>query len=212
MMFYSRSSGGFYVDEIHGARLVVIVDPAWTRPQIVIARNPETLSLFEGTDAVQLTIPDLAAVHPLIEIDNPACKIPADAVEITDAEHTALLAGQSTGQCITADAAGRPVLTAPVPTPFAVQKPAELASFRAEREKMLNRLAGIGMAATVNGDVALATAITAFRKGLLDIPSHPTVTAAATLADLKATIKARYKALVAETPAAAKAAFAGVDA
>ena len=36
--------------------------------------------------------------------------IPADAVEITDAEHIALLAGQSAGQRIEADEHGHPVL------------------------------------------------------------------------------------------------------
>lgn len=36
--------------------------------------------------------------------------IPPDAVEITDAEHAALLAGQSTGKIITAGAGGKPVL------------------------------------------------------------------------------------------------------
>lgn len=36
--------------------------------------------------------------------------IPADAVEITEAEHAALLEGQSAGQIITADKNGKPVL------------------------------------------------------------------------------------------------------
>jgi hypothetical protein len=43
--------------------------------------------------------------------------IPADATEITDAEHQALLAGQSQGKRITADANGRPVLQDPPPAP-----------------------------------------------------------------------------------------------
>lgn len=44
--------------------------------------------------------------------------IPADAVEITSAEHEALLAGQSSGRIIAADADGRPVLQdPPAPTP-----------------------------------------------------------------------------------------------
>jgi hypothetical protein len=44
--------------------------------------------------------------------------IPADAVEITDAEHTALLDGQSLGKIITADQDGRPMLSDP-PAPTA---------------------------------------------------------------------------------------------
>lgn len=41
--------------------------------------------------------------------------IPADAVEITDDEHTALLTGQSAGLRIGANNSGRPVLSAPIP-------------------------------------------------------------------------------------------------
>ena len=41
--------------------------------------------------------------------------IPADAVEITDEEHTALLEGQSQGKLIVADANGFPVLQDPPP-------------------------------------------------------------------------------------------------
>ena len=41
--------------------------------------------------------------------------IPADAVEITDAEHAALIEGQSQGKVIVADESGRPVLKDPPP-------------------------------------------------------------------------------------------------
>lgn len=41
--------------------------------------------------------------------------IPADAVEITDEEHAALLAGQSAGLRIATDSEGCPVLVAPLP-------------------------------------------------------------------------------------------------
>ena len=41
--------------------------------------------------------------------------IPADAVEITEAEHTALLEGQSMGKVIVADENGRPILQDPPP-------------------------------------------------------------------------------------------------
>lgn len=40
-------------------------------------------------------------------------KIPADAVEITDAQHAALLEGQYSGKIISADASGAPILTDP---------------------------------------------------------------------------------------------------
>ena len=41
--------------------------------------------------------------------------IPDDAVEITEAEHAALLEGQSQGKLIVADANGRPILQDPAP-------------------------------------------------------------------------------------------------
>ena len=41
--------------------------------------------------------------------------IPADAVEITEAEHAALIEGQSLGKRIVADANGRPILQDPPP-------------------------------------------------------------------------------------------------
>lgn len=41
--------------------------------------------------------------------------IPADAVEITEAEHAALLEGQSKGKFIVADESGRPILQDPPP-------------------------------------------------------------------------------------------------
>ena len=51
--------------------------------------------------------------HPAIHGDN----IPADAVEITCEQHAALLAGQSAGKIIAADADGFPVLQDPPPAP-----------------------------------------------------------------------------------------------
>lgn len=62
-MFYSKSTGGFYVEELHGV------------------------------------------------------SIPADAVEITAEQHAALLAGQSAGKRISANANGFPVLQDPPPPP-----------------------------------------------------------------------------------------------
>lgn len=45
--------------------------------------------------------------------------IPADAVDITDEQHAALLAGQASGKIISADANGHPVLTDPAPPTLA---------------------------------------------------------------------------------------------
>lgn len=89
-MFYAKSTGGFYSEEIHGSRKVTVVAPDW-----------------------QSDDPD--AIPDTIEIDNPACKIPADAVEITPEEHAALLDGEASGKRIVAAADGRPLLQDPPP-------------------------------------------------------------------------------------------------
>ena len=75
MIYYSKSTGGFYDDAISGLREI-------------------TTTAEDGTVTTEA---------------NPACTIPADAVEITDTQHQALLAGQSSGQVITADANGNPI-------------------------------------------------------------------------------------------------------
>lgn len=52
--------------------------------------------------------------------------IPADAVEITEAEHAALIEGQSLGKLIVADASGRPILQdPPPPSPEQIMKRVE---------------------------------------------------------------------------------------
>ncbi|WP_210204568.1 hypothetical protein [Microvirga sp. 17 mud 1-3] len=48
--------------------------------------------------------------------------IPADAVEITDDEHAALMAGQAAGKRIVPDENGRPILADPPPAPPSIPK------------------------------------------------------------------------------------------
>lgn len=65
--------------------------------------------------------------------------IPADAVEITKAEHAALLAAQSNGQVIEADAMGKPVAVDPPPLSLDQVKAAALAAIDAEAGKARGR-------------------------------------------------------------------------
>lgn len=133
-MHYSKSTNGFYDESIHGARRITIDDPAWVRPRIT-ATIPPGESYFIGGEwkannsefPLTLTdVPDLSVVAPTIRIDNPDCKIPADAVEITSEQHAALLEGQTHGKRIEADADGRPVLvTPPAPTLDALKEAAQ---------------------------------------------------------------------------------------
>lgn len=69
-MFYSKITGGFYDEAIHGTRKIVT------------------------------TSQDNDGVFSHTEVDNPACKIPADAVEISAEEHVALLVAQAQGKVI----------------------------------------------------------------------------------------------------------------
>jgi hypothetical protein len=96
-MYFSKSTNGFYTEEIHGARRLTLVDPAWMRP------------LVDGE-------PDFEAMPTTIEIVNPHTKIPVDAEEISVEEHEALMAGQSQGKWLSANTAGKPILVNP-PSP-----------------------------------------------------------------------------------------------
>lgn len=174
--YYSKSAGGFYADEIHGARLMVIAD----------------------------------TVAGTIEVTNPDCKIPADAVEITAETHAALLAGQAVGKVIAADAQGRPLLQDRPAPPFAQAKLAEFTTFRADRGKMLDCLSGIAGRFARAGDAASALACDVLAQGLLGLPAYPTVAAAQDPPTLRAAMKARYNSLLADVPAPVMAAYKGV--
>lgn len=122
-MFASKSTRGFYDTEIHGARLTTIQDPAWIRPKTDIVVQPgESVwvgdELLTNTGAEPMTlrnVPDMSVMPDMLEVANPACLIPADAVEITSAYHAELLAGQSESKVIAWDADGYPVLIDPPP-------------------------------------------------------------------------------------------------
>lgn len=118
----------------------------------------------------------------------PGTGIPADAVEITNEERVALLAGQSIGKCITADANGLPVLAAP-PEPSQVDLiAARLTLMREVREKILNRLGDIAGRANRAGDATLAGACDTAALALLDITENLPVT----LAEVEAEVTNRY--------------------
>lgn len=73
--------------------------------------------------------------------------MPADVVEITAEEHAVMLAGQSSGKVIAADADGRPVLQdPPAPTPEQIQQRvnAEARAYLAETDWYVIRLQETG--------------------------------------------------------------------
>lgn len=125
-MFTSKAGRGFYNTDIHGVRLITIQDPAWMRPKTDIVVQPgesvwvgDELTTNSGNEPITLRdVPDMSAIPDTLEVANPACLIPEDAVEITAAFHAELLAGQSAGQVIAWGDDGFPVLIdAPLPSP-----------------------------------------------------------------------------------------------
>ena len=127
-MFYSKSTNGFFNAEIHGSRRLAVLDPNWQRPVV------------NG-------MPDPTAAHPMINVNNPACLIPADAVEITLEHHAQLLAAQSEGKQIKADEQGGPVAVEPPPQPPVIPKTVSMRQARLA-------LFGAGKLAAVNAAVA----------------------------------------------------------
>lgn len=131
-MLFAKSTGGFYDLAIHGRRTLTIVDPAWQHPTIEIPDPDWRAEDYPaGTPHPLITVPDPAAIPPTVEVPNPDCKVPADAVEITAEEHAALLAAQSAGKRIEADAAGRPIAVDPPAPPLDQVRAAALAAIDA---------------------------------------------------------------------------------
>lgn len=146
-MYFSKLTGGFYSDEIHGQN------------------------------------------------------IPEDAKSISDELYQSLIQGQAEGAQISSDEEGNPVLIERPGVPFETLRDAELDLFRGLREQYLNRLAGIMVAAQVDGDTATAQAALAMRRGLLDLPASDSVANAESLSELQTAIKVAYATLVASVPA-----------
>jgi|GEM_PF-1271490 len=82
-----------YDSEIHGERKLTIVDPSWIQPTNDVAVQPGEPFEFDGksiindTGKVQIVndVPDLSIEPVYIEIPNPNCKIPSEAIEVSEA-------------------------------------------------------------------------------------------------------------------------------
>lgn len=94
---------------------------------------------------------------------------------------------------------------------MAANRLAALTAFRADREKFLNRLTGIGLAAQIGGDAVTIASVVQVRQGLLDLTTAPTVVGATTPEQLKAAMKAAYAAVLTGAAPVVVAAFRGVD-
>ncbi|WP_431477843.1 hypothetical protein [Massilia eburnea] len=150
--------------------------------------------------------PSTGAFYPL-DIDY-GDKLPIDVIEVLQEDYDAAMA-RPVGHSF-AFVNGKLVITAPSPLPFADAASAYMTEVRETREAILNRLAGIGMAAVIAGDMSSANAIALARQSLLDLPSCPLVSSAMntkSLAKLEEAVKVRYKEIVAAVPLAVRTAF-----
>lgn len=175
-MFYSASTRGFYSEEMHGARTLLVADPAWVRPLIDVTLAPgEVFDLGNGEALVNkgkktatfAGIPDPAALPSMVEVENPDCRIPADAVEISREQHAALLEGQSLGKVIAPDAYGAPLLSDPPP-------PTDEALAAAARAERTARLAACDWAVLPDAPLSESAraAWVAYRQALRDLTAQ----------------------------------------
>lgn len=104
-MYYSKLRGGFFPDDIYGTKTVLVED-----------------------------INSDADIKPKIEVPNPACNLPEDAVEISDELYKQLLQDQSEGKVI--DFSGSMVVAKNPPadtlSELKEKKKAEITKARAE--------------------------------------------------------------------------------
>ena len=147
--------------------------------------------------------------HPEIHGD----KMPADVVELTQEQYQALIDGQSAGKTIECGDDGKPFLKDPVI--HVATKAENLAraqeKLRALREPMLNTVVGIGTAAVVSGDTALAEESVVVRQKLLDVTKTPALLAAETYEEMEDAGLAAYKAIAAAASTALRSAFRALD-
>ncbi|WP_313103792.1 hypothetical protein [Stutzerimonas nitrititolerans] len=127
-IYFSASSNGFYDGALFGNRTHLVPDPDWVRPTVEVLLQPgeeavaDGETVFNDTDEpLPLLLPDMSIEAPLVEVANPDCKLPDDAVEITAAQRDELLAGVSQFRRIAADDSGYPILL-DLPGPSAAER------------------------------------------------------------------------------------------
>lgn len=180
-MYYSKSTGGFYSAEIHGAREIQL-------------STPQTES---GEEPKIWTEP------------NPDCKIPADAVEITAELHISLLNAQSNGKVIQPDENGCPVALDPTPTPITALIDIAIQQIRRLRVGVFSTLAGMQSEAIVSGDVTTAKAIASIQGKLRDLPEID-LSDCVTVQDVNDTVNTAWRSISDASPVTVQSAFAGI--
>lgn len=160
-IFYSKSIGGFFNEELHGQKTIMVPDPSWERPMKNIP-DPSGATDNDG-QPVLVVVKDHDAVHPRIEQDNAGCKIPKDAVEITEERWKFLLDQQNHGKVIAANAAGFPVL---------VDREVKAEDVIAHRNRLLNASDWMVIRSHEIG-TKVPEEWANYRQALRDIPNQP---------------------------------------
>lgn len=88
--------------------------------------------------------------------------------------------------------------------PFPIAKSNEIAAFKANRDSMIDQLAGIAIAANASGDTVTFNGAVAARQSIIDIITQPSIVAAATLQDLRSAIAAERLKIIQAMPVTLK--------
>jgi hypothetical protein len=133
--------------------------------------------------------------------------LPTDLSEISEADHRALVAGQSDGKRIVADNEGRPSLEdQPAPTHAELVEQTK-ATARAMRLPIIGILDGMQSSALTDSDFGRAKAIETAKIGLKNI-TKVDLSGCTTADEMRAVVLAAYKALADAAPFEVKTAFA----
>ncbi|QHD49153.1 hypothetical protein [Vreelandella aquamarina] len=85
--FYSAATNSFYDTRLFGEPTHTIIDPDFEWPMVEV---PDPNHQGED-DAPLIQVRDDTIEPPMITVPNPDCRLPEDAVEITEAQHQALM-------------------------------------------------------------------------------------------------------------------------
>lgn len=138
--FFSFETAGLYDEATHGARTMLVVAEGWERPRVDVTLQPGDV-YGEGPDRIVnetehaiiiKNAPDMTVEPPMVEVPNPRCGIPADAVAISVELRAQLLAAQSTGKRIVKGDDGLPEAQDP---PIEERQATAWEQIKAERDR-----------------------------------------------------------------------------
>lgn len=122
-IYYSPSQNAFFDTAIHGTRQIWVIDQTTLDDclrsiaadeddflsSLETASDTEKADMNAALDALSQARATLVGSPPFLLIDNLDCRLPEDAVEITNDQHQALLLAQANGSVIIPDPHGEPM-------------------------------------------------------------------------------------------------------